>query len=158
MLKCCVCMCGPLRSGQGILSSSFRFHWQLHGSFKSIRSCILSCVWNRNKTLILEVSKGRWWEPRWQQALWHSCCLCQCFLLRNVDLGFYIRFLQGKCSKEGIHASKIKAFVTKKHSNFFYINSQLAETKVWGWLPSKSFVCFFLFWVLNLKELFYSGS
>lgn len=42
-----------LASGQGILSSSFRFHWQLHGPFKSIRSCILSCVWNRNKTPIL---------------------------------------------------------------------------------------------------------
>lgn len=47
------CMCRLLASGQGLLSSSFRFHWQLHGPFKSIRSCILSCVWNRNKTPIL---------------------------------------------------------------------------------------------------------
>ena len=44
---------GSLGSGRGILSSSFRFHWPLHGPFTSIRSCILSCVWNRNKTPVL---------------------------------------------------------------------------------------------------------
>ena len=86
--------------------------------------------------------------------LWYSCCSQPVFPLRNLDLGFYIRFSGGKSMW-----IKIKIFLKKRIVTSFALTLNLPKLK-YGWLPSRSFVCSFSLWDLSLREhlFFYSGS